>query len=108
MSLGWYVRPRIVALKSTTSVLDSARAIEQDNIGAALPFGPDKPTPRASIEQGLARQPGVEPSPAAKLLAASGAVSAQSVSSGRMEDVRSQLPEPLRDVFPEAPAAAAS
>lgn len=36
MSLEWYVRPRLVALKSTTSVLDAARAVEQNNIGAVV------------------------------------------------------------------------
>jgi CBS domain-containing protein/uncharacterized protein (DUF2267 family) len=36
MSLKWYVRPRLVALKSSTSVLDAARAIEQNNIGAVI------------------------------------------------------------------------
>src|SRR5690606_11803950 len=36
MSLRWYVRPRIVALTSTTSVLDAARAIEHNNIGAVV------------------------------------------------------------------------
>lgn len=36
MSLKWYVKPRLVALKSDTSVLDAARAIEQNNIGAVV------------------------------------------------------------------------
>jgi hypothetical protein len=36
MSLKWSVRPRLVALKSSTSVLDAARAIEHNNIGKAL------------------------------------------------------------------------
>ena len=36
MSLKWYVRPRIVALKSDASVLDAARAIEHNNIGAVV------------------------------------------------------------------------
>ena len=31
MSLKWYARPRLVALKSSTSVLDAARAIEHNN-----------------------------------------------------------------------------
>jgi CBS domain-containing protein/uncharacterized protein (DUF2267 family) len=36
MSLRWYVRPRLVALKPVTSVLEAARAIEQNNIGAVI------------------------------------------------------------------------
>jgi CBS domain-containing protein/uncharacterized protein (DUF2267 family) len=36
MSLRWYVRPRVVALNSSTSVLDAARAIERNNIGAVV------------------------------------------------------------------------
>lgn len=74
----------------------------------ALPLGPDKLITRETIEQELVQQLGVEPSQAAKLLAATGALIAQTVSAGQMEDVRSQLPESLRDVFLEAPVAAAS
>ncbi len=36
MSLKWYARPRLVALKPDTSVLEAARAIEQNNIGAVV------------------------------------------------------------------------
>ncbi len=36
MSLKWYVRPRLVALKSSASVLEAARAIEHNNIGAVI------------------------------------------------------------------------
>jgi CBS domain-containing protein/uncharacterized protein (DUF2267 family) len=36
MSLKWYVRPRLVALKSSTSVLEAARAIEHNEIGAVI------------------------------------------------------------------------
>ncbi|MGH9461915.1 MAG: CBS domain-containing protein [Vicinamibacteria bacterium] len=36
MSLRWYVRPRLVALKPSTSVLEAARAIEHNNIGAVI------------------------------------------------------------------------
>lgn len=36
MSLRWYVRPRIVTLSSSTSVLEAARAIERNNIGAVV------------------------------------------------------------------------
>jgi CBS domain-containing protein/uncharacterized protein (DUF2267 family) len=36
MSLGWYLRPRLVALRSDSSVLEAARAIENNNIGAVI------------------------------------------------------------------------
>jgi len=74
----------------------------------ALPLGPDKLITRETIEQELVQQLGVEPSRATKLLAATGALIAQTVSTGQMEDVRAQLPESLREVFMEAPVAAAS
>lgn len=74
----------------------------------ALPLGPDKLITRETIEQELVQQLGVEPSRAAKLLTATGALIAQSVSAGQMEDVRAQLPESLREVFLDAPVAAAS
>ncbi len=74
----------------------------------ALPLGPDKLITRETIEQELVQQLGVESSRAARLLAATGALIAQSVSTGQMEDVRAQLPESLREAFLEAPVAAAS
>ena len=74
----------------------------------ALPLGPDKRITRETIEQELAQQLGVEPTRATKLLATTGALIAQTVSTGQMEDVRAQLPEPLREVFLEASVAAAS
>jgi CBS domain-containing protein/uncharacterized protein (DUF2267 family) len=36
MSLRWYLRPRLVALNPDTPVLDAARAIENNNIGAVV------------------------------------------------------------------------
>jgi CBS domain-containing protein/uncharacterized protein (DUF2267 family) len=36
MSLRWYRRPRLVALNAETPVLDAARAIESNNIGAVV------------------------------------------------------------------------
>jgi CBS domain-containing protein/uncharacterized protein (DUF2267 family) len=36
MSLKWYLMPRMVALKSSTPVLEAARAIENNNIGAVV------------------------------------------------------------------------
>jgi uncharacterized protein (DUF2267 family) len=50
----------------------------------------------------------VEPTHAAEILARIGALVAQSVSHGQMEDVRGQLPESMRAVFSRPTAAAAS
>jgi CBS domain-containing protein len=36
MSLKWYQRPRLVALNTGTPVLEAARAIENNNIGAVV------------------------------------------------------------------------
>src|SRR5512145_1046050 len=36
MSLKWYQRPRLVALNTGTPVLDAARAIDCNNIGAVV------------------------------------------------------------------------
>lgn len=36
MSLKWYRRSRLVALNAETRVLDAARAIESNNIGAVV------------------------------------------------------------------------
>lgn len=74
----------------------------------ALPLGPDKLITRETIEQELVRQLGVKPSSAGKLLAATGALIAETVSTGQMEDVRAQLPESLRGIFVEAPMVAPS
>jgi uncharacterized protein (DUF2267 family)/predicted transcriptional regulator len=74
----------------------------------ALPLGPDKRITRETIERQLVQQLAVEPSQAAKLHALTGALIAQIVSAGQMEDVRSQLPASLREVFAQPPLAAAS
>lgn len=36
MSLRWYIRPRLVVLKPSSSALEAARAIENNNIGAVV------------------------------------------------------------------------
>lgn len=36
MNLQWYRRPRLVVLDSNAAVLDAARAIEQNRIGAVV------------------------------------------------------------------------
>jgi CBS domain-containing protein/uncharacterized protein (DUF2267 family) len=74
----------------------------------ALPLGPDKLITRETIELELSRELGVEPTHAAEILACIGALVAQSVSHGQMEDVRGQLPESMRAVFSRPTAAAAS
>ncbi len=66
-----------------------------------LPLGPDTDITRETIEQQLAQQLGVDPTRSAEILARIGALIAQSISPGQMEDVRGQLPESLHEVFPE-------
>ncbi|MEP7226627.1 MAG: DUF2267 domain-containing protein [Gemmatimonadales bacterium] len=72
----------------------------------AQPPGPDKLIDRETIEAALVQRLNLDPPRAAQLLDAVGAVIAQSISSGQMEDVQGQLPEALRGVFtaPASPA----
>ena len=74
----------------------------------ALPPGPDRLVTRETIEQELVRQLGVGRKRAADVLTSIGALIAQTVSTGQMDDVRGQLPESLREVFADdsSPAAA--
>lgn len=74
----------------------------------ALPSGPDRLVTRETIEQELVRQLGVGPARAAELLSVIGALIAQMVSTGQMEDVRGQLPVSLREVFADESSPAAS
>ncbi|HEU4647664.1 MAG TPA: CBS domain-containing protein [Gemmatimonadales bacterium] len=67
----------------------------------ALPPGPDRLVTREAIETELAERLELDSGRAAQLLDEVGATIAQSVSAGQMEDVRSQLPEPLRSAFLE-------
>jgi len=67
-----------------------------------LPPGPDKLISRQTLEADLVRRLDVEPARAAQILAGVGVTIAQAVSAGQMEDVRGQLPEDLRQVFPAA------
>ncbi len=73
-----------------------------------LPLGPDGLITGETIEQDLVENLSVEPSRAAELLAAVGALIAEMVGPGQMEDVRRQLPASLRDVFLSAAPPAAS
>jgi len=66
-----------------------------------LPLGPDELITRETIEQELAQRLGIGPSRAAEVLYTIGAIVAGLASSGQMEDVRGQLPPPLREVFSE-------
>jgi CBS domain-containing protein/uncharacterized protein (DUF2267 family) len=65
-----------------------------------LPAGPDKQITRQTIEDELARRLDVAPERAQRVLDAFGATLARNVSEGQMEDVRLQLPEKMRTIFP--------
>lgn len=66
-----------------------------------LPLGPDEDITRESIEQDLARRLEIDASRATEVLNSVGAIIAGLVSKGQMQDVRSQLPPPLREAFSE-------
>jgi len=74
----------------------------------AVPPGPDKQISRETIERELVRRLGVEPPRAAQIITAVGTAVAHSVSAGEIEDVRSQLPKDLRDIFSDVSPAARS
>lgn len=61
--------------------------------------GPDKRVTRESIEENLTKELKVEKSRASEILSAVCDVIAQSISPGQLEDVRSQLPRELQEVF---------
>jgi uncharacterized protein (DUF2267 family) len=65
----------------------------------ALPPGPMKEIDRASIEAELCRRLNVEPPRAGHILETVGALIAQQVSAGQIQDMQSQLPESLREVL---------
>lgn len=65
-----------------------------------LPQGPDKSVTRELIETELARRLNVPPQRAAEILRAIGTTLAHHVSEGQIEEVRAQLPEDLRAIFP--------
>jgi uncharacterized protein (DUF2267 family) len=67
----------------------------------ALASEPDKEISEASIQTELATQLDLDPTQAARTLAAVAGVIAGSISSGQAEDVRGQLPPGLREVFRE-------
>lgn len=71
----------------------------------AQPPGPDRLVTREAIEAELAELLELDPGRAAQLLDEVGGTIAQSISPGQMEDVRSQLPEPLRSAFMEPSSA---
>jgi uncharacterized protein (DUF2267 family) len=64
-----------------------------------LASGPDKGISRVTIEAELVERLGMDAARAANALAAIGAMVADRVSSGQMDDVRVQLPADLRAVF---------
>ncbi|HEU4620244.1 MAG TPA: DUF2267 domain-containing protein [Gammaproteobacteria bacterium] len=65
-------------------------------------LGPDKSIGLAAMLDALAERLGVDSDRAAAVLNAVGAVIAQSVTEGQMEDVRKQLPRELRAAFAES------
>ncbi len=65
----------------------------------ALPLGPDKLVTRETIERELVQGLDLESSRAAETLDVVGAVVAQVISRGQMDDVRGQLPDSLREAF---------
>jgi CBS domain-containing protein/uncharacterized protein (DUF2267 family) len=64
------------------------------------PAGPDRQVTRKSIEAELVRRLDVAPERSARILDAVGATLERNVSAGQIEDVRGQLPEEMRSVFP--------
>lgn len=68
----------------------------------ALAWGPDQEISEASIQAELGAQLDVDPTEAARILAAVAGVIAGSISDGQAEDVRGQLPSGLRGVFRES------
>ena len=65
-----------------------------------LPAGPDKSVTRASIENDLVKRMDIEPDYASRIVSDIGAALEQSVSSGQIDNVRSQLPKEMRSIFP--------
>lgn len=69
---------------------------------SALPPGPDRDVDAASIEAELRTRLGVDGAHAARILSAVAGMVAGSISEGQAEDVRSQLPGALREVFSQS------
>lgn len=65
-----------------------------------LPAGPDKSVTRASIEEALVKRLDIEPDYASRIVSDIGAALEQAVSSGQIDNVRSQLPKEMRSIFP--------
>ena len=83
---------------------------EAEDLAAQLPSllrerlplsrGPDKSITRQTIEAEIARRLDVPAGRAAEILRAIGTTLARNVSEGQIEEVRAQLPEDLRAIFP--------
>jgi CBS domain-containing protein/uncharacterized protein (DUF2267 family) len=71
-----------------------------------LPPGPDKLITLDTIESQLAQRLDIDPERASGLLTAIGSTIAQVVSPGQIENMQSQLPRPMRDVFAHSPTPA--
>jgi CBS domain-containing protein/uncharacterized protein (DUF2267 family) len=70
----------------------------------SLPSGPDLSVTRASIEHELDLYLDVGPDRAAEILERTGQALEESISAGEIEDLRSQLPSDLKEIFPVPPA----
>lgn len=65
-----------------------------------LPAGPDRSITRETIESDLVKRLDIEPEYASRIVSDIGAALEQHVSSGQIDDVRSQLPKEMRSIFP--------
>lgn len=65
-----------------------------------LPSGPDRSVTRETIEQDLVKRLDIEPDYASRIATDIGSAIEQAVSSGQIDDVRSQLPKEMRSIFP--------
>jgi uncharacterized protein (DUF2267 family) len=74
----------------------------------SLPAGPDKRITRELVEAELADTLSVDPARAAEILQAVGEILAQTVTPGQIQDVRGQLPQDMRSIFPEPAVAGAT
>jgi CBS domain-containing protein/uncharacterized protein (DUF2267 family) len=76
-------------------------SLMQPTLSRLLP-GPDLLINKEAIEEEIAQRLNVNRARAAQIVAAVVATVAQSVSPGQVKDIQSQLPQDLRELFPEA------
>lgn len=73
-----------------------------------LPSGPDTTITRQAIEIELSERLGIDQTRSGQMCEAVGDVVAETVSPGQIDDMRGQLPEDLRNIFPECSIAEAA